>query len=73
MTIHATDLEFVTEAVKAFEENPRWETYRNKENTLIALRDGRNRDELVVYRLGEEVGEFVGMMRPGPELIIKHF
>ena len=71
MAIFKEDLAFVKEAASAFEKTPRWETYRNNDNTLIALRTGWDRDELIVFRLGEEVGEFVGMMEASPHLVVQ--
>jgi hypothetical protein len=52
-------LVFVDEAAKSFDENPRQETHRSEDNTLIALRMGMDRDCVMVYELGEYVGNFV--------------
>lgn len=58
--IHVTPehLNFVEEAGKAFEQNARFETYINEEETLIALRYGEDRDCIVVYELGEGIANF---------------
>ncbi|PAD73942.1 hypothetical protein [Paenibacillus campinasensis] len=52
-------LAFVDEAAKAFEDNPKYETYYNADRDLIALRFGADRDCIKVYELGEPVGFFV--------------
>jgi hypothetical protein len=52
-------LAFVEEAKRIFEDSPRRETHWNKEQDLIALRFGEDRDCVVVYELGEFVGNFV--------------
>lgn len=66
--IYREHLDFMEEAKKAFEENLRLETYRNEEETLIALRYGIDRDCIQIYKLGEEVGFFANMMSVAPEL-----
>lgn len=60
--IHPHHLAFVDEAARAFEENPRWETYMNAESNLIALRFGMDRDCIKLYELGEPVGFFAQQM-----------
>lgn len=51
-------LAFVNEAAKVFEENPRRETHWNKDQTLIALRFGRDRDCILVHEFGPEIALF---------------
>ena len=69
MTIYQDDLDFVKEAAEAFNKNVRWETYRNEEATLIALREGVHRDGMVVYRLGQHVGDFREVSNKAPDLV----
>jgi hypothetical protein len=49
-------MEFVEKAKEEFENNPELETYRG--DGYIALRYGLNRDCILVYELGNEVGLF---------------
>ena len=51
-------LAFVDEAARAFEANPRFETYFNDDDRFIALRTGIDRDCIMVYELGNEVALF---------------
>lgn len=57
-------LRFVEQAKIAFEGNPIQETYRNDEESLIALRMGEDRDCIMVYRLDGYVGNFVQQLKP---------
>ncbi|WP_077301515.1 hypothetical protein [Virgibacillus pantothenticus] len=59
-------LNFVEEARQEFDSNPWYETYRNENETLIALRMGVDRDCIVVYRLDGYVANFVQQMPPAP-------
>ncbi|TDL50924.1 hypothetical protein E2R60_20465 [Paenibacillus dendritiformis] len=60
-------LAFVADAAKAFNDNPRQETFRDKEEEMIALRYGLDRDCVMVYELGECVGNFVQQIsKPQP-------
>jgi hypothetical protein len=59
-------LSFVVEAKKVFHEYPLMETYRNKEQTLIALRMGMDRDCIMVYELDEAVANFTSQLDPNP-------
>lgn len=52
-------LDFVQEAKEAFETNEKLETYRNEDDSLIALRMGKDRDCVLVYELGECIANFV--------------
>lgn len=66
MSQHITKyhLGFVDEAKEAFETNPKLHTYRNDEETLIALRTGSDKDCILVYELGECIGNFVQQVFP---------
>ncbi|MEK5330280.1 hypothetical protein [Lysinibacillus sp. FSL W8-0992] len=66
--IYREHLDFMEEAKEAFEKNERLETYRNADNTLIALRYGLDRDCIDVYELGEGIGFFANIMRKAPPL-----
>ena len=46
---------FFEEAITAFEEDEKLETYRDKDNEYIALRRGPNRDCVRVFRLDGEI------------------
>lgn len=69
--IYQQDLDFLAEAKRAFEGNARWETYRNDENTRIALREGPDRDCIQIYELGREVMFANNIMDVAPELVVK--
>ncbi|CAM3364969.1 hypothetical protein PALU110988_18765 [Paenibacillus lupini] len=62
MQITKRHLIFLEEAKRAFIENPHYETYRNEENNLIALRRGEDRDCIEIYKLSGRVGFFAQMM-----------
>ncbi|KJD42463.1 hypothetical protein [Paenibacillus terrae] len=59
-------LTFLKEAAEAFEGNDRWETYTNKEEDLIALRYGVDRDCIKVIELGDKVAFFVQVISASP-------
>lgn len=59
-------LKFMWEAKKVFEVYPYRETYRNEDETLIALRMGEDRDCVMVYELEGYVANFVQQMKPNP-------
>ncbi|KNE19690.1 hypothetical protein [Virgibacillus pantothenticus] len=59
-------LNFVEEAKREFEAYPFLETYRNQNETLIALRTGEDRDCIAIYRLDGYVANFVQQMQPLP-------
>lgn len=63
-------LDFMEEAKKKFENNLRYETYRNESNTLIALRYGMDRDCIQIFKLGDEIGFFANIMKIAPELYV---
>ncbi|MBU8770289.1 hypothetical protein [Cytobacillus oceanisediminis] len=69
--IYQSDLDFLNEAKQIFQENPRMETYRNDEETHIALRYGMDRDGIVIYKLDGKVGHFAEVMDKAPNLILK--
>lgn len=66
--IYREHLDFMEEARKAFDGNLRLETYRNKDESLLALRYGMDRDCIQIYKLGDEVGFFSNMMNVAPRL-----
>lgn len=68
--IYREHIDFMEEAKQAFENNERLETYRNDNDTLIALRHGMDRDCIQIYKLGEEVGFFANIMLKAPELYV---
>lgn len=57
-------LDFMDEARYAFLYNPRLETFRNEDNTLIALRRGFDRDCIEIHKLDGRVATFVQQMPP---------
>ncbi|TKH43430.1 hypothetical protein C1I60_14130 [Paenibacillus terrae] len=59
-------LTFLKEAAEAFEGNDRLETYTNKEEDLIALRYGVDRDCIKVIELGDKVAFFVQVISASP-------
>jgi hypothetical protein len=59
-------LAFVQEAKEVFEDNSLLETYRNDDDTLIALRMGMDRDCVEVWELGDNIANFVQQMEPNP-------
>ena len=71
MQITNWHLNFLEESKKAFSENPRYETYRNDNDTLIALRYGVDRDCIQIFELGEEVGFFAQQIGLSPKLMVE--
>ncbi|MEK4712277.1 hypothetical protein [Sporosarcina sp. FSL K6-5500] len=69
--IYQQDLDFLEEAKRAFSENHRLETYRNMEDTHIALRYGMDRDCISIYKLGEQVMFANNIMDAAPELVVQ--
>ncbi|WP_172369602.1 hypothetical protein [Sporosarcina jiandibaonis] len=53
--IYQEDLDFLQEAKEAFESDYTLFTYRNDDDSLIALRRGEDRDCIHIYRINEEV------------------
>lgn len=68
--IYQEDLDFLEESKKAFQANPRQETYRNEEETHIALRYGADRDCIFIYKLGDKVLFANNIMLKAPELVV---
>lgn len=68
--IYQEDLDFLEEAKGAFTENVRLETYRNKDETHIALRYGPDRDCIRIYKLGENLLFVNNIMNKAPQLIV---
>ena len=67
--IYQEDLDFLEEAKQAFQANIHQETYRNEEETHIALRYGEDRDCIYIYKLGEKVLFANNIMAKAPRLI----
>lgn len=57
-------LAFVEKAKEEFDKNPKYETYRNEDNSLIALRVGEARDCILVYEMKGLVANFVEQVSP---------
>ncbi|HLR58873.1 MAG TPA: hypothetical protein VK094_00145 [Pseudogracilibacillus sp.] len=57
-------LEFLEESKREFEYEPLFETWRNDDETLIALRTGADRDCIEVYELGDRVANFTQQIKP---------
>lgn len=55
MDLKKEHLEFFEEAKEAFNDRPRLETYRNEDETFIALRYGMDRDSMLVFSLDTKV------------------
>lgn len=68
--LYQEDLDFLEEAKEAFTENVRLETYRNKDETHIALRYGLDRDCIHVYKLGENLLFANNILNRAPQLIV---
>lgn len=68
--IYQEDLDFLEEAKQAFQGNPRQETYRNDDETHIALRYGLDRDCIYIYKLGPKVLFANNIMPKVPQLIL---
>jgi len=58
MQITRETVVFAEEAKEAFKLNPEFRTYRNFDESLIALRIGMDNDCIQVFRLGEDLGLF---------------
>lgn len=63
MQIRKEHLEFLEEAKEVFEQDPFLETWRNKDEDLIALRMGMDRDCVLIYELGTEIANFVQQIK----------
>ena len=64
MQITKEHLVFLEEVKRMFESNPNYKTYRNGEETLIALRRGVDEDCIQIYELGQEVAFFAQYLEP---------
>lgn len=68
--IEQCHLDFLEQAKEAFEVRPDFCTFRNGthdgNDTLIALRYGADRDCILIYELGDCIGNFVQQMKPAP-------
>ncbi|GGJ51247.1 hypothetical protein [Virgibacillus salexigens] len=56
--INSFHLSFVNEAKEVFESDIKIKTYRNDDDSLIALRYGAEEDCILVYELGECIANF---------------
>lgn len=62
--INNSHLAFMQEAKNQFEKDPLAETYRNPDETMIALRIGVDRDCILIYELGDGIANFVQQISP---------
>lgn len=65
-------LEFVDEAKEAFRNNDDLTTYRNDKETFIALRTGFREDGLMVYELGNPVGNFTEQLPQQHKVLVDY-
>lgn len=65
-------LEFVEEAKARFTENDDLSTYRNEKSSFIALRSGFRDDCMMVYELGNEVGNFVQQLPTQHKVLVDY-
>lgn len=68
--IDKSDIDFLNEAVECLSRNPEWTTYRNKEESMIALRSGGYRNQIMVFRIEEKVGTFHGFIGEAPDIVL---
>lgn len=75
--ISRSDMDFLEEAKKAFEESPELGTYRNEgiykgeETTRIALRYGEDRADIIIYRISDKVAHFSDIIQSAPKLVLE--
>jgi hypothetical protein len=65
--IRPEHLDFLEESKKVFEENPLRETHISKDDELIALRYGEDRDCVYIYSLSCAVAFFAQQIKPNPK------
>lgn len=65
-------LEFVNEAKESFISNEKMVTYTDKEKGYIALRTGFREDCIMVYELGNEVGNFTQQLPSQHKVLVDH-
>lgn len=68
--IRQEHLEFLQEAKQAFTDNARMETYRNADDTFIALRQGQDRNCIEVFALTPGSLFFENIMDKSPRLVV---
>ena len=66
MEISKTILSFVEEAKKQFAYDKQLTTYRDWNESLIALRTGEDRDTITVFKLDSFVADFTEQLEPCP-------
>jgi hypothetical protein len=69
--IRQEHLDFMQEAKQAFTDNARLETYRNTDDTFIALRQGQDRNCIEVFALTPGSLFFENIMDKAPKLIVQ--
>lgn len=65
-------LEFLNEAKESFIKNDKMVTYTDKEKGFIALRTGFRDDCIMVYELGNEVGNFVQQLPSQHKVLVDY-
>ncbi|MEK4403483.1 hypothetical protein MKZ26_03430 [Sporosarcina sp. FSL K6-6792] len=70
-SIHQNEFDFLEEAKKAFENNAQFETHRNADDDLIALRCGPDRDCINIYQLDREVLFAHNVMKKAPVILAR--
>ena len=65
-------LDFVMEAKERFTQDEELTTYRNEEASYIALRGGFREDCMMIYELGNVVGNFVGQLPTQHKVLIDY-
>jgi hypothetical protein len=63
-------LEFANEAKTRFEVNPELATYLDKDAGYVALRGGMFDDSMLIYELGNAVGNFVGQLPKQDKVLV---
>jgi hypothetical protein len=65
-------LDFLNEARKAFSKNSNLTTYRCEKESFIALRGGFRDDCIMVYELGNPVGNFTQQLDKQHKVLVDH-
>ena len=65
-------LDFVMEAKERFTQDEELTTYRNEEANFIALRSGFREDCMMIYELGNAVGNFVEQLPKQHKVLIDY-
>ncbi|MCP1159325.1 hypothetical protein [Bacillus infantis] len=71
-TVTIESLQFVEEAKNVFTNNDELTTYRNEEETFIALRGGFREDCITVYELGNPVGMFTEQLPKQHKVLVDY-